>query len=191
MNLLSQNPAWEFLVAHELANILPMIKGADFDNLKADIAKQGIVVPIVLFAGQPDGTKGPIRILDGRNRHAAALACGHKFVPANFDDFVGTYAEAEAFVVSTNLQRRQLTNSQKSAVIISMIAKHPRASNRQIAKICGLSHVTVGAARERMENPPEKKQFDAFRRTWEELADDQREAFVREFAADIRELLGA
>ena len=93
-------------VAHELANLLPMIDENNFANLKADIAKQGILEPIVLFEG---------RILDGRNRYKAAKACGHKFTAANFKTFEGNYTEAEATYFNELL--RQTTNAQKQAVI--------------------------------------------------------------------------
>jgi hypothetical protein len=62
-------PAFDYanLKAHELADLLPMIDGVNFENLKADIAKNGILEPILLFEG---------RILDGRNRYRAAKALG-------------------------------------------------------------------------------------------------------------------
>jgi hypothetical protein len=177
-------PNYEGLLAHELANLLPMIEGREFAELKGDIAKQGILSPIVLFEG---------RILDGRNRHKAAKEVGHKFVPAEFKEFEGDYAAAEAYVFSTNLLRRQLTNAQKNEVIRTMILKYPKESNRQIARRCSLnSHSQVANVRERMRAPtPEQKRFADFCKTWDELPDDQREAFVKEFAPDIRELLVA
>ena len=36
-----------------------------------------------------------------------------KLTPAHFKEFTGTLAEAEAFVISANLHRRQLNNKQK------------------------------------------------------------------------------
>src|SRR5262249_23758883 len=84
-------------IAHPLAAMFPMIEGTAFEELKGDIAANGIHQPIVLYQGQ---------ILDGRNRYAAAKAGGHAFVPDNFKTFDGTLAEAEAFVISTNFHRR-------------------------------------------------------------------------------------
>jgi ParB-like chromosome segregation protein Spo0J len=171
-------------VPHPLANLFPMIKGTEFDNLKADIAKQGILQPITLY---DDGSG--LKILDGRNRFAAGKAVGYKFTAANFKEFKGTPAEAEAFVISTNVHRRHLTNSQKQEFIRTLIEKYPGSSNRQIARICQQSHVTVGQVRERLLNPPELKKFEEFKTTFDELPDDQRRAFVKEFEADLRELL--
>jgi hypothetical protein len=62
--------------AHPFANMFPMIEGKEFDSLRDDIAQRGILEPIRLYQGM---------ILDGRNRYAAAKACGHKF---SLDDFV-------------------------------------------------------------------------------------------------------
>ena len=168
--------------AHELANLLPMIDPARFSELREDIRRNGILEPIKLFEG---------RILDGRNRYKAARECGHAFSEADFEEFIGTYADAEAYVFSTNFLRRQLSAAQRNEVIREMILKYPAESNRQIARRCGLnSHSQVANVRERMREPSaEAKRFAEFCKTWDALPDFQRTEFVREFAADIRELL--
>jgi hypothetical protein len=171
----------EGLRGHELANLLPMIDGTAFENLKADIAKNGILEPIILFEGQ---------ILDGRNRYRAGRELG-VLATGNFKTFEGSYAEAEAYVFSTNFLRRQMTNAQKQDVIRKMIEKYPDDSNRQIARRCGISsHASVGAVREKMLAPsPDQKKFADFCKTWDALPEVRREEFVRSFAPDIRELL--
>ena len=40
--------------------------------------------------------------------------------------------------------------------------------------------------RERMETP-----YEAFKKTWDELPDDQRADFVKTFGVDLREMLSA
>src|SRR6516164_1990971 len=154
-------------VAHELADLLPMIDGVNFENLKADIAKNGILEPILLFEG---------RILDGRNRYRAAKALG-KVRAGNFKTFEGTYVEAEAYVFSTNFLRRQMTNAQKQEVIRKMIEKYPDDSNRQIARRCGISsHASVGSVREKMLAPsPDQKKFTEFCKIWDALSEIRRE----------------
>jgi hypothetical protein len=49
---------------HPLADLLPLLQGAEFDRLVADIAEQGLLNAITLYQGQ---------ILDGRNREKSAL----------------------------------------------------------------------------------------------------------------------
>jgi hypothetical protein len=171
--------AYDYL-PHPLANMFPMIEGVEFANLKSDIAANGIHQPIVLFQGQ---------ILDGRNRYKAGKEAGHKFKPENFKEFTGSLAEAEAFVISTNVHRRHLTNAQKQEFIRLMIEKNPNATNRQIARLCQLSHSTVASVRDKMLHSPEITKFKKFKETWEDLPDDQRAAFVKEFEPDLRELL--
>jgi hypothetical protein len=168
---------------HELANMMSMIEGRAFEDLKIDIGKNGIKVPIVLFQG---------RILDGRNRYTAAKEIGYLFADKDFETFTGTYAEAEAYVISINMMRRQMTNAQKAAVVERMIMKYPDDSNRKIAGRCGMSsHSFVASVRERMENPPERREFEKFCKTFDNLDDRFRAEFAKKFAADLRELLAS
>jgi hypothetical protein len=172
---------YDNLIAHELANVFDMIQGIEAKGLEESIAKSGIQVPIKLYEG---------RILDGRNRYRAAKAVGHVFKAADFELFDGSYTEAEEFVISTNVNRRHLTNAQKQDLIRKMIEKNPNESNRKIARLCGLpSHATVAKVRDGMINSPEVIRFRKFKDTWEGLPDVDRAAFVREFEMDIRELM--
>jgi hypothetical protein len=177
-------PNYDNLIPHELANLLPMIEGSKFAELKEDIRKNGIIEPVKLFDG---------RILDGRNRYKAGKEIGYKFTAKDFDAFEGDYAAAESYVFSTNFLRRQLTNAQKNDVIKTMIEKYPNESNRQIARRCGLnSHSQVANVRDKMREPtPEQKKFTDFCKTWDALPEYQRQSFVKEFEPDIRELLAA
>jgi ParB-like chromosome segregation protein Spo0J len=184
LNLTKPHDAEDFLnfIAHPLANMFPMIEGSAFDELKRDIAAQGILEPIRLYQGM---------ILDGRNRYAAAKACGHQFSLDDFVQWEGTVAEAEAWVISTNLHRRHLSAKQKQEMVRDRIRKTPEMSNRQIAKLLGVSHTMVADERERTLNPPELRRFAEFKRTWEGLSDEHREAFVKEFNRDIAEIQGS
>jgi ParB-like chromosome segregation protein Spo0J len=174
-------PADDFgsYIAHPLANMFPMIEGGAFEELKRDISAQGILEPIRLYQGM---------ILDGRNRYAAAKACGHVFSLDDFIQWEGTLAEAEAWVISTNLHRRHLSAKQKQEMVRDRIRKAPEMSNRQIAKLLGVSHTMVADERERTLNPPELRRFAEFKRTWEGLSDEHRQAFVQEFNRDIVDL---
>jgi len=172
-------PDYLGFVAHPLANMFPMIEGNAFEELKRDIAAQGILEPIRLYQGM---------ILDGRNRYAAAKACGHAFTLDDFVEWEGTLVEAEAWVIFTNLHRRHLSAKQKQEMVRDRIRKTPEMSNMQIAKLLGVSHTMVADERERTLNPPEVKRFADFKRTWEGLSDEHREAFVREFNTDLVDL---
>ena len=166
LNLIRDVAEPDFLsfVAHPLANMFPMIEGSAFEELKRDIAAQGILEPIRLYQGM---------ILDGRNRYAAAKACDHKFTLADFVQWEGTPAEAEAWVISTNLHRRQLTTKQKQDLITDMVKRNPSLSDREIARQIGVSNSTVGAARDRLVNSPEVRRYEQFKSQWKKFSDTE------------------
>lgn len=87
---------------HEAANIFPLMTGAEYETFKADIAEHGLREPIWLH---PDGS-----IIDGRNRYRACTELG---IEPDFEIWNGRGSLA-AFVVSLNLHRRHLTESQRA-----------------------------------------------------------------------------
>jgi hypothetical protein len=87
---------------HPYAEIFPLIEGADFEALIADIKEHGLREAI----WQLDG-----KILDGRNRF---LACQKAKVTPKYRQFKGDDGAALAFVVSANVKRRHLNASQLS-----------------------------------------------------------------------------
>lgn len=90
------------LTYHPLANLFPLMEGQDFADLVADIAAHGLREPVIVHEGQ---------ILDGRNRYRACEKAG---VPVRLAPYDGE--DAVAFVVSLNLRRRHLTESQRGVV---------------------------------------------------------------------------
>jgi ParB-like chromosome segregation protein Spo0J len=87
---------------HPLANIFPLLDGDDFENLVADIRGHGQLEPIVIHEEM---------VLDGRNRYRACVAAG---IEPNFVPFKGN--DPLAFVISANLHRRHLDESQRAMV---------------------------------------------------------------------------
>jgi hypothetical protein len=92
----------EHLVAHPLANLFPLIDGAEFDDLADDIRQHGVREAIWLYED---------KILDGRNRYAAAQAVG---VDCPMQPYEGN--DPVGFVISLNLKRRHLSESQRAMV---------------------------------------------------------------------------
>lgn len=88
---------------HPVANIFPLLDGAEFDALVADIAEHGQREAIWLH---PDGS-----ILDGRNRYRACAELG---LAPEYRQWEGEPGEELDFVVSLNLHRRHMTPSQLS-----------------------------------------------------------------------------
>lgn len=80
-----------------------MMSASEYDALKADIAENGLLEPIWLHDG---------KIIDGRNRYQACVEIG---VKPKFRDWNGN-GSLVAFVVSLNLHRRHLDESQRGIV---------------------------------------------------------------------------
>lgn len=131
---------------HPLANIFPLVEGADLATLTEDIRAHGLREAITLH---PDGT-----ILDGRNRYRACLAAG---VAPRFVTWDGD-GSALAFVLSLNLHRRHLNESQRAmagARIANMdegrrsaTASIDAVSQADAAELLNVSRPSVQRARE-------------------------------------------
>ena len=85
---------------HALAGYFPLLDGPGFDALIADIKVNGLREPIMLYEGA---------VLDGRNRMRACECAG---VEPKFVQYTGT--DPLAFVISANVHRRHLTDSQRA-----------------------------------------------------------------------------
>src|SRR5262245_7647037 len=88
---------------HPIANVFPLMKGDEFKQLKKDIKTNKLREPIIIYEG---------KILDGRNRYNACKELG---LPLDTNPLpAGT--DPVAFVVSANVHRRHLNESQRAAV---------------------------------------------------------------------------
>jgi phage N-6-adenine-methyltransferase len=139
---------------HPLANIFPLIEGQAFDDLCADIRTHGVREPVWLYEDQ---------ILDGRNRWRAATAVGAECLTRVYvgDDPTG-------FVVSLNLHRRHLTESQRGMVAAKLAnladGQHTSSANlpslavsqSDAAELLNVSTRTVTAAVKVRDEAPEE-----------------------------------
>lgn len=116
---------------HEYANLFPWLEGAAFDELKADIARNGVLEPIV-FIGDT--------ILDGRNRYMAARALGIEYPRVEYRG-----DNPLAFVISKNLARRHLAEGQR-AMVARRIANMQQGARTDLPAIEGKSVSQAEAA---------------------------------------------
>jgi hypothetical protein len=92
---------------HDLCCIFPRCSDEELQLLVSDIRENGLQNPITLFEG---------KILDGRNRY---LACQLLGIEPEYVPFEGT--EPMSFVISHNLCRRHLSESQRAMVAAAVI----------------------------------------------------------------------
>ena len=134
---------------HPLASIFPLIDGQAYQELIADVMRHGVREPVWLYEGQ---------ILDGRNRYRAAQAMGVECPTREYEG-----EDPTGFVVSLNLHRRHLSESQR-AMVAGRLANLPQGAN-QHAQICApsqsdaaellsVSRRSVQSAREVINNAP-------------------------------------
>jgi hypothetical protein len=121
---------------HPYAELFPWIEGHAFDEFKADVAKRGVIEPVVMFDGQ---------LLDGRNRYMAARDLGIEYPVTDYagDDPLG-------YVIAKNLARRHLTESQRAMVgakLENMPAHRPAEKDANL-------HTSRQAAAERVNVSP-------------------------------------
>jgi hypothetical protein len=127
---------------HPLADLFPLMEGAEFDELVADIKARGLCERIIVYDGA---------ILDGRNRYRACLAAGVKPTIERYEKGCPELKDPVAWVISRNLRRRHLTPEDKIKILAQLVAAHPEKSDRKLAKEAGVSHPTMAKARREAE----------------------------------------
>src|SRR5262249_49847392 len=101
------------LTAHPLSEIFPRMGSVELDALAEDIKANGLKEAIWLFEK---------KILDGNNRYSAGLKIGHRFKETDYREFdPKVQGDPLAFVVSQNLHRRHLTESQRATIAATLV----------------------------------------------------------------------
>ena len=156
---------------HELAKYFPILEGEEFDLLVQDIREHGQLEPIVTVKGE---------ILDGVNRYRACQQLGIEPIT---EEYQGD--DALSYVISLNIRRRHLTESQRAMLANEMLpefaleAKNTQGrrndltsvspdtqvkqstgpigrSTTKVGEIFGVSHGSVARAKRVKEQAPER-----------------------------------
>jgi ParB-like chromosome segregation protein Spo0J len=91
---------------HPICEIFPELPDNEFQALKADIAKNGVLNYGLLYEG---------KVLDGRHRYRACLELGKEMVFGEVDEDDKDF-DPLAYVLSSNFYRRHLNESQRGMV---------------------------------------------------------------------------
>jgi hypothetical protein len=116
---------------HPLADLFPLLEGAEFDEFVKDVRVHDVRERIWLYEG---------KVLEGRNRYRAAAAAG---VPCPSRLYQGD--DPVGFVVSMNLKRRHLSASQRAMVAVKL-ATLPQGRPTKTGKFAGLSQAEAAAS---------------------------------------------
>lgn len=109
--------------AHPAAKLFPLMVGAELEQLANDIRANGLLRAVVTLNGQ---------VLDGRNRLAACKLAG---VEPRLVEWDGTGSPV-GYVLSENVHRRHLTDSQRAMVASDALPLLEReAKARQVASL--------------------------------------------------------
>lgn len=136
---------------HPAAELFPLMQGQEFDDLVADIAEHGQREPVVMT---PDG-----QLLDGRNRWRACAEAGVTPITR-----VET-SEPWAYVISTNVHRRHLSESQRAMIgakiavrgkgyaghsrVNGQLTDYPQPPTRtEAAQLLNVAESSIGRARQ-------------------------------------------
>ena len=108
------------LSLHDLCKIMPLHTKEEFEELKEDIRKNKLQVPIMTYEG---------KILDGRGRYNACVELAKEGRETNFKIQPYTGPDPRRYVVSANVKRRHLNESQR-ALIAAELATYTHGGDR-------------------------------------------------------------
>jgi N6-adenosine-specific RNA methylase IME4 len=95
---------------HEAASVFSLLEGVEFAALLEDIKQYGVIEPVWLYQG---------RVLDGRKR---VRACEQLGIEPPTRMWTGDGSPL-AFVVSENLKRRHLSESERAAIMVELLPR--------------------------------------------------------------------
>ena len=121
----------------QIYRLLPPLDADTYAGLRANIALNGVQIPIVL---DEEG-----RILDGFARAQIARELAYECPSVTVKGL--TEQEKRSQVRALNLSRRQLDQRAKREIVADELRENPGRSNRWIAKSLGVNHETVGSVR--------------------------------------------
>lgn len=125
---------------HPLAALFPELPAKEFEELKADIQKNGQLEPIIISSQRPR------TVLDGRNRLRACKELGITPYTRFFAEVRHSEMTEEEFILSKNLFRRHLTPDQRAMLAAQCADEIEKAAReRQSSGLRKGDHSSVGS----------------------------------------------
>ena len=171
-----KTPSWrDILPVHPAAELCDRMTPEELIELGNDIKAYGLRIPITLWRGPDDNG---YQVLDGCHRLDAMERVGIKFklvcrslgwmidsdvtgkMPGKSVSILGEQQDPYAFVISVNIKRRHFSVEGRRKAIDALIKLNVGKSDRAIAKMIGVDHKTIGAARHRGEELGNIPQLD-------------------------------
>jgi len=123
---------------HPYADIFPLLEKEELQELAEDIKTHGLHTPIVVCDG---------KILDGRNRKLACEIVDYDPAPEDYDTYDG--GDPLGYVLSLNLHRRHLNESQR-AMVAASIANMKQGERTDVKPSANLQNVSQANAAKRL-----------------------------------------
>lgn len=136
------------------ACLLPKLTTDEFNGLREDIRRNGILHPVIVTKRDEQFV-----LIDGHHRAAIALELD-LHVPVSMVEYSSEAAMRE-HALALNLHRRHLTREQKRQFIAGQLKSSPGHSDRSIAERAKVDHKTVAATRAKLEATGEIPQCEA------------------------------
>lgn len=122
--------------------VMPPLSDSEYESLKASIAEKGVIVPIVF---DEDGN-----VIEGHHRLQVCEELGIEDFP--YETREGLSEEEKVLLAyQLNTNRRHLTPDQMQSLVADVLHRFPQKSNREIARLLGISHPTVAKYRKQLE----------------------------------------
>ena len=118
--------------------VMPPLADDEYASLRDDIAANGVLVPVEY---DEDGN-----ILDGHHRVRACEELGLTDWPT-VTRYLPDEDDRRRHARRLNLARRHLSRAQRRELIADEITADPDRSNREIGRLLGVDHKTVGSVR--------------------------------------------
>jgi ParB-like nuclease domain len=130
---------------HPMADIFPMMSEDELHDLADDIATNGLLHPVIV-----QKNCNGILVIDGRNR---LMACEIAGIEPSFHE-LDAAVDPVPFIVSANLERRNLTKGQRAMAMAMIYPEPKRGVHSELRNLTGAGRARLSQARAILHHSP-------------------------------------